>query len=101
MRYHIGYDASSFYLRAYEIWRQGRVFNPQDFVHQTNFFFDCPAPIAAFFMRFFNDVFLSYGLANIVVVLLIVFFVDYNIKTNECFIDWMLAFAEYFFVASS
>ncbi len=74
MKYHIGYDASTFYLRAFEMWKQGKVFNPQNFVHQTTFFFDSPAPIAAFLMNFFHNIFLSYGIANLLVDFLLIFF---------------------------
>lgn len=74
MKFHMGYDATAFYLRSIELWKQHKLFQPEYFSHQTTFFMDTPAPLAAFLMYLFQDVFFSSGLANIIVVLFIVLF---------------------------
>lgn len=71
MQYHMGYDASSYYLKAIEMWKQGTPFITH-WVNQTTLYFDSAVPIAAFFMNIFHNIFLSYGLANYLVDILIV-----------------------------
>lgn len=72
MQYHMGYDASSYYLKAIEMWKQGTPFITH-WVNQTTLYFDSAVPIAALFMNVFHNIFLSYGLANYIVDILIVF----------------------------
>ena len=68
MKYHIGYDASTFYLRSIELWKQHKLFQPQFFCHQTTFLLDAPAPLSALLMYIFPDVFLASGIANLIIV---------------------------------
>ena len=68
MKYHIGYDASVFYLRALEVKKQGKLFL-DNFVYQTSFFMDSPVPLAALLLNLTGeDVFVAYGLSNLVIV---------------------------------
>lgn len=67
LRYHIGYDASSDYLRAWEMYRQGR-WIPAEWIDTTTLHLDAPVPLAALFLHLTKDVFVAFGLANIVCV---------------------------------
>lgn len=66
LSYHMGYDASSYYLKAIEIWKQKTLFIDH-WVEQTTLYFDSPVPLAALFMFIFKDIFLSYGVANLII----------------------------------
>lgn len=76
MQYHIGYDASSFYLKAMEIGKQ-HTFFIDHWVGQTNLFFDSPVPLAAIIYSITGNIFISYGIANIVIsgVFLFIFYI--------------------------
>lgn len=63
LRYYCEYDSSSYFLKAYEMYRQGTLFI-SDWVDQTSLYFDSPVPLAALLMNIFHNIFLSYGLAN-------------------------------------
>ncbi|MFZ2538173.1 MAG: hypothetical protein WAX04_04660 [Oscillospiraceae bacterium] len=62
---HIGYDCSSYYLQAIEMWKQKTVF-PENWVYQTTLYWDSPVTIAMFIYGITKKIFLSYGIANIV-----------------------------------
>lgn len=66
MPYHIGYDASSYYLKALEMWKQGTLFCDH-WVNQTTLYWDSAVPLAAVLMNIFHNIFLSYGVANAIV----------------------------------
>lgn len=63
MKYHIGYDSSSFYLKAVQMWEQKTLF-VKNWAEQTNLYLDTTAPLAALFYGITGNVFFSYGLAN-------------------------------------
>lgn len=65
LRYHLGYDASCDYLRAAEMYRQGKLF-PDHWRDTTTSHLDSPVPLAALFLCFIPDLFTAYGLANCV-----------------------------------
>ena len=65
LRYHLGYDASCDYLRAAEMYRQGKLF-PDHWRDTTTSHLDSPVPLAALFLHFTPDLFTAYGLANCV-----------------------------------
>lgn len=71
--YHLGYDASNDYLRAYEMYRQGTLF-PDHWKDTTTSHLDAPVPLAAFFLNFTSNLFLAFGAANCVFLLAQVFF---------------------------
>lgn len=77
MQYHMGYDASSFYLKAMEIAKQGTLFL-KNWVDQTTLYFDSAVPFAALLYRITGNIFVSYGIVNLVVDLGI-FYVFYSI----------------------
>lgn len=63
MKYHIGYDSSSFYLKAVQMWEQKTLF-VKNWAEQTNLYLDTTAPLAALFYGITGNIFFSYGLAN-------------------------------------
>lgn len=67
MQYHVGYDASSYYLKAVEIWKQ-KTLLIGNWSEPTTLSLDSPVPLAALFYGITDDIFLSYGMANILVV---------------------------------
>lgn len=72
LSYHMGYDASVSYLMVNEIYKQKTIFL-QNWVYTTTFCWDFPVPLAALFMFIFKDVFVAHGIANVVLVFLLVF----------------------------
>ena len=66
MQYHIGYDASSYYLKAMEMGKQHTLF-VDHWVEQTNLFYDSPVPLAAVIYLITENIFISYGIANIII----------------------------------
>lgn len=66
MQYHIGYDASSSYLKAMEMGKQHTLF-VDHWVEQTNLFYDSPVPLAAVIYLITENIFISYGIANIII----------------------------------
>ena len=66
MKYHMGFDASSYYLKALEMYKQGTIF-VKNWTDQTTLYFDSAVPLAAFLMNIFKNIFVSYGVANIII----------------------------------
>lgn len=66
LKYHIGYDASSYYLKAMEMGKQRTIFIDY-WIEQTTLFFDSPVPLAAVIFYITGDIFISYGIANIII----------------------------------
>lgn len=67
---HMGYDASSYYLKAVEMWKQHTPFI-KNWVEQTTLYYDSTVPLAAVFMKIFGDIFVAYGVSNLIMVALI------------------------------
>ncbi|MCC8050000.1 MAG: hypothetical protein LIO99_13640 [Clostridiales bacterium] len=85
MRYHLGYDASSSYLKAIEMARQGTVFI-DNWVHTTVLSLDSPVPLAAVIYSITGNIFFSYGLANLIIDMLIfsvLFSIMQSLKTSN------------------
>jgi hypothetical protein len=61
---HIGYDPSALYLKAIEIWKQKTLF-PPNYADQTSLMIDSPAPLAALLFGLTGNIFVAYGVANI------------------------------------
>jgi hypothetical protein len=61
---HLGFDASAYYLKAIEMWRQKTLFI-QNWHDQTTLFIDSPVPLAALLYGMTRNIFVAYGLANI------------------------------------
>lgn len=57
LRYYCEYDSSSYFLKAYEMYRQRTLFI-SDWVDQTSLYFDSPVPLAALLMNVFHISFL-------------------------------------------
>ena len=72
LKYHMGYDASCYYLKAMEMAKQGTIFI-DNWVDQTTLYLDTSVPIAALIYSFFDDIFFSFGLANFLVDLALLF----------------------------
>lgn len=66
MKYHMGFDASSYYLKALEMYKQGTIF-VTNWSEQTTLYLDSAVPLAALLMNVFHNIFISYGLANLIV----------------------------------
>jgi hypothetical protein len=62
----LGYDASTSYLKAIEMSRQKTIFPA--FYEQTVLGIDSPIPIAALFYHITGNIFVSYGIANILLI---------------------------------
>ena len=56
MKYHMGFDASSYYLKALEMYKQGTIF-VKNWTDQTTLYFDSAVPLAAFLMNIFKNIF--------------------------------------------
>lgn len=66
LQYHMGFDSTTNYLQAFEMWKQkSLVLN--DWEYQNTLGWDTPIPLAAFIYTFVQDIFVSYGLANIII----------------------------------
>ena len=61
---HLGYDASSNYVKAMEMWKQKTLFPRYN--DTTALMLDTGMPLAALLYGFTKNVFVSYGIANIV-----------------------------------
>ncbi len=77
IQYHMGYDASSYYLKAMEIAKQGTLL-VRDWQEQTTLYWDSSVPIAALLYAVTGNIFVSYGIANCIIVAAI-FIVFYQI----------------------
>ena len=70
MHRHMGYDVSSYMIKAIEVWKQKTLF--VDFwQHQTTLYIDNAMPIAALLYGISGDIFTSYGIANIIVTIML------------------------------
>lgn len=69
------FDASSDFLRAAEMYRQGRIM-PEHWVDTTMLHLDGSVPLAALLMGVTHDVFTAYGIANILLTALLLFAAD-------------------------
>lgn len=65
LQYHIGYDASSYYLQTIEMSKQNTLF-PDNWMYQTTLYTDSPVLLAMFFYSLFKNIFIAYGIANII-----------------------------------
>ncbi|MDD2970502.1 MAG: hypothetical protein PHE02_00025 [Lachnospiraceae bacterium] len=75
MPYHLGYDVSSYMMKAIEVWRQKTLFIDH-WYHQTTLYIDNAMPIASLLYGMTGNIFLSYGIANCIIsgLLLTVFY---------------------------
>ena len=65
LEHHLGFDASSAYLQAVEIWRCKSLV-PSTFALTTTLGLDSPTPLAALFYGITGNIFLGFGIANII-----------------------------------
>lgn len=86
---HMGFDASSSYLQAMEMAKQGTLLI-QNWQYTTSLGWDTPVLLAAPFYQLSGDIFFSYGLANIafVALLLVIFravlsFFHWRVRTQR------------------
>lgn len=70
VKYHLGFDASCFYLKALEMAKQGTVF-VENWGNQTTLYLDSSVPLAALIYLFTKNIFFSYGFVNCLVILAI------------------------------
>ena len=67
LQYHLGYDATAYYLKAIEAWKQKTLFC-NNWSEQTTLFLDSAMPLAALFYGICKNIFIAYGLANNIVI---------------------------------
>lgn len=67
---HTGFDSSWTYLRSVLMWEEGTLKNPT-WSEQNNFFLDIPGTPATLFYGLTKDIFLSFGITNIIILVLI------------------------------
>lgn len=80
MKYHLGYDSSSYYLKAMEMAKQGTLFIDH-WAEQTTLYFDSAVPFAAVLYKLTGNIFFSYGMVNLVIDAAI-FWVFYSILSS-------------------
>lgn len=80
MKYHLGYDAASYYLKAMEMAKQGTLFI-EHWAEQTTLYFDSAVPFAAVLYKFTGNIFFSYGMVNLMIDAAI-FWVFYSILSS-------------------
>lgn len=69
---HLGYDSSWTYLRAILMWKEHNLFS-SSFSEQTNIFLDSSMPLASLLYGMIGNVFIAYGISNIIIICLILF----------------------------
>lgn len=69
---HIGYDTSTYYYTAIEMWEQKSILLDK-WEYQTTLNIDSTAPLAAVFYGIIGNIFTAYGLANIVITIVFIF----------------------------
>lgn len=85
-RLHLGYDSATHLLKAMEVWKQG-TFYIDNWSNTTTLFFDNAMSLAALFYGLTRNIFLSYGLANILcglVLLLLVYKLCQRLELGSC-----------------
>lgn len=73
-QYHIGFDASSFMLNSIEAWKQKTVFT-DNWIAQTSLALDSPMPLAALLYGITGNVFVAYGMVNIIFLSFFIFII--------------------------
>ena len=75
LQYHLGFDASSAYLHAVEMWRDKSLV-PDTFALTTTLGLDAPDALAALIYGITGNIFVSFGIANLIidVIICIVFY---------------------------
>ena len=63
--YHLGHDTTVYIFQTIASWQQKKLLL-DDWMYQTTFGLDSPVPLAALLYGIFRDVFIAYGLANII-----------------------------------
>ena len=71
LQYHMGYDASAYYLKSVEIVRQGTWFI-KNWDEQTNLYLDSTVPLAAIMYKIVGNVFLAWGISNLIILLAVI-----------------------------
>ena len=71
LKQHMGGDAASVFHNAIEMWNQ-RTLILSDWQYPTTLNIDTPAPLAALLYGMIGDIFISYGIANIIFIILLI-----------------------------
>lgn len=71
LKYHLGYDCSAYYLQPMEMWKQ-KTLLPENWDFQTTLYWDSPVIFAVLFYGLFDNIFIAYGLANLISIFLLV-----------------------------
>lgn len=92
LQYHLGFDASSAYVHAMEMWKTKSMI-PSTFALTTTLGWDSPDPLAALMYGLTNNIFLSFGIANIIflaILCLVFYLILKELNTKPLYI--LLAF---------
>lgn len=83
LQHHLGFDASSAYLQAVEVWRSKSLI-PSTFALTTTLGLDSPVPLAALLYGLTNNIFLAFGLTNLFFDIIIVFIFYLILREFNC-----------------
>lgn len=72
MKYMVNFDSNTYLVQVMQIWKQGKLLI-DDYYYSTMLTWDMPTLLAVVFYGITHDVFLAYGLANDVLIILFVF----------------------------
>jgi len=75
LQHHIGFDTSSYFYTAVEMWNQKSLLL-SSWDYQTTMAIDCVTPLAALFYGITKNIFVSYGLANSIATVVLIFIVN-------------------------
>ncbi|MCI8285817.1 MAG: hypothetical protein HFE90_11300 [Firmicutes bacterium] len=78
----MGFDASSYYLKSIEMWNQKSLFI-DNWQEQTTLYIDSPVPIAALLYGIINNIYIAYGISNIITLLVILVIFISILRTVE------------------
>lgn len=79
---HIGYDSSWALLKAVLVWKE-KSFVSDIWVDQTTLLLDSSLPLASLFYGLIDNIFIAYGLSNIVVIILLLYTLVAILKSLE------------------
>lgn len=87
--HYLGYDCSSYYLQAIEMWKQKTLF-PDNWIYQTTLLIDSPVLLAAGLYGIFENIFTAYGVSLIVLSMIFIAIVLWALRQLKISIEGKL-----------